>query len=60
MDISVQLVEALAQEAGLDQLCGWDDDNNPKDYYECWPEDLQRFAVLLIEHYKLKTVDLPA
>ena len=38
----------MAREAGIDCLNGWLNDT-PMQYYEAWPEQLERFAALVAE-----------
>jgi len=43
-------IEKLAREAGFTRLRdGLRDDGEPSDYWDCWPEQLERFAALVVE-----------
>lgn len=48
--MNVELVERLAREAGFQRLQdGIRDGGESSDYWDCWPEQLARFAALVAE-----------
>lgn len=50
MTIDRETVIRLAREADGEECTGWRDNGDPERYYEFWPEQLERFAALVLEH----------
>lgn len=50
MTIDRETVIKLAREAGAEICTGWRDNDEPDKYYEFWPEELECFATLVLEH----------
>lgn len=47
----------LAREAGLTTTTGWRDDDSPCEYWEAWPEQLERFAMLVAQRVWISVDD---
>lgn len=50
MTIDRETLIWLARESGADVCAGYRDNDELDEYYEFWPEQLERFAALVLEH----------